>query len=208
MRPSARVRANRLNAKRSTGPRTRSGKARVSQNAFKHGLSIPAAVLPAYAPEIEKYLAELVDVTASEGVKSVAEAFAQAQVDVDRVRMARHLLFADPKTKEKPLSGREVERRLNMANKYFLSQVIFNRDTGEVVDYKVKNVEETNRILDLASCAPEEISLEEGVAILAPTLLRLWDYEVRALRKRDRAAEQLRALREICEENSEALLAS
>ncbi len=208
MRPSARVRANRLNAKCSTGPKTRRGKERVSQNALKHGLSIPAAVLPAYAPEIEKYLAELVDDTACEAVKFQAAAFAQAQVDVDRVRMARHLLFADHKTKQKPLSEREVERRLNLANKYFLSQVIFDRDTGEVVDYKVKNVEETNRILDLASCAPEAISLAEGMAILAPTLWRLWRYEVRALRKRDQAAKRLIALREISAENSEALLAS
>ena len=208
MRPSARVRANRLNAKRSTGPKTRCGKARVSQNAFKHGLSIPAAVLPTYAPEIEKYLAELVDDTAPEAVKSAAEAFAQAQVDVDRVRRARHLLFADPETKQKPLSQREVGRRLSLAHKYFLSQVIFDRETGEVVDYKVKNVEEANRILDLASCAPEAISLAEGMAILAPTLWRLWRYEVRALRKRDQAAKRLIALREISAENSEASLAS
>ncbi len=208
MRPSARVRANRLNAKRSTGTKTRCGKARVSQNAIKHVLSIPEEVLPAYAPDIEKYLAELVDDTASDAVKSAAEAFAQAQVDVDRVRMARHLLFADHKTKQKPLSEREVERRLNLANKYFLSQVIFDRDTGEVVDYKVKNVEEANRILDLASCAPEAISLAEGMAILAPTLWRLWRYEVRALRKRDQAAKRLRALREIGAENLGELLAS
>jgi hypothetical protein len=202
------VRANRLNAKRSTGPRTHSGKARVSQNALKHGLSIPAAVLPAYAPEIEKYLAELVDETASEAVKLEAAAFAQAQVDVDRARIARHLLLADPKTKQKPLSQREVGKRLNMANKYFLSQVIFDRETDEVVDYKVKNVEEARRILELASCAPEAISLAEGMAILAPTLWRLWRYEVRALRKRDQAAKRLLALKLINEENLGELLAS
>src|SRR5262245_63016585 len=35
----ARLRANRDNAKKSTGPRTESGKHRSSQNALKHGLS-------------------------------------------------------------------------------------------------------------------------------------------------------------------------
>jgi len=49
----ARAKANRANAKRSTGPRTVEGKARVSKNALRHGLSaaqpdadsVPAEVL-------------------------------------------------------------------------------------------------------------------------------------------------------------------
>ena len=49
----ARAEANRANAKRSTGPRTAEGKARVSKNAWRHGLSaaqseagnVPAEVL-------------------------------------------------------------------------------------------------------------------------------------------------------------------
>jgi len=39
MSSGARVKANRLNAQKSTGPRTEEGKAVVSQNAIKHGLS-------------------------------------------------------------------------------------------------------------------------------------------------------------------------
>ena len=38
-RVSARVRANRLNAKKSTGPKTQAGKKRSSYNSFLHGLS-------------------------------------------------------------------------------------------------------------------------------------------------------------------------
>jgi hypothetical protein len=37
------IKANRSNANRSTGPRTISGKARSSRNAFRHGLSRPAS---------------------------------------------------------------------------------------------------------------------------------------------------------------------
>lgn len=40
------VAANRANAKKSTGPRTREGKAKSSLNALKHGLLAEAAVLP------------------------------------------------------------------------------------------------------------------------------------------------------------------
>jgi hypothetical protein len=46
------VAANRLNAQRSTGPRTPAGKARVSFNALKHGLTGREVVLPARTPMI------------------------------------------------------------------------------------------------------------------------------------------------------------
>src|SRR6476620_8445907 len=42
----ARLRANRLNAQKSTGPRTAEGKQRASQNAHKHGLCSTSALLP------------------------------------------------------------------------------------------------------------------------------------------------------------------
>ena len=42
----AQIRANRENAKKSTGPRTAEGKARVSLNALKHGLLARDTVLP------------------------------------------------------------------------------------------------------------------------------------------------------------------
>jgi hypothetical protein len=45
------IRANRRNAKKSTGPRTRKGKARSSQNAVTHGLSAESVLLPGEDPE-------------------------------------------------------------------------------------------------------------------------------------------------------------
>ena len=46
----AQIRANRNNAKKSTGPRTEQGKARVAQNALKHGLLARDTVLPGEDP--------------------------------------------------------------------------------------------------------------------------------------------------------------
>jgi hypothetical protein len=46
MRTAAQLRANRLNAQRSTGPRTPDGRAIVARNALKHGLLARAALLP------------------------------------------------------------------------------------------------------------------------------------------------------------------
>jgi hypothetical protein len=42
----AQIRANRLNAQRSTGPQTENGKAAVRYNALKHGLLAEASLLP------------------------------------------------------------------------------------------------------------------------------------------------------------------
>jgi hypothetical protein len=44
--PEPRARANRANARLSTGPRTDSGKQRSSLNALRHGLTAASAVLP------------------------------------------------------------------------------------------------------------------------------------------------------------------
>ena len=50
MASTAQINANRENAKKSTGPRTEEGKARVSLNALKHGLLARDAVLPEEDP--------------------------------------------------------------------------------------------------------------------------------------------------------------
>jgi hypothetical protein len=43
----AKIRANRQNARRSTGPRSASGRRRVAKNALRHGLAVPVALHPA-----------------------------------------------------------------------------------------------------------------------------------------------------------------
>ena len=50
MTTTAQVKANRLNARKSTGPRTAEGKAVASQNAIKHGLRAKQAVIPGEDP--------------------------------------------------------------------------------------------------------------------------------------------------------------
>ena len=45
------ARANRANARRSTGPRTRAGKARSSCNALKHGMRAERTLIPGESPE-------------------------------------------------------------------------------------------------------------------------------------------------------------
>ena len=62
MTTNAQIRANRNNAKNSTGPRTEEGKNRVSQNALKHGLLARDTVLPGEDPaDFDSQLSALED---------------------------------------------------------------------------------------------------------------------------------------------------
>ncbi len=62
MSTTERIRANRENAKKSTGARTAKGKTRSSQNALKHGLLAQDAVLPGEDPaEFDQHLTSFED---------------------------------------------------------------------------------------------------------------------------------------------------
>lgn len=62
MATAAQIQANRLNAQKSTGPRTPEGKERASQNAIKHGLLAREAVVRGEDPgEFEVYREEMLE---------------------------------------------------------------------------------------------------------------------------------------------------
>ena len=69
MTTEAQITTNRLNAQKSTGPRTAEGKAAVAQNAVKHGLRAQAVVLPGEEPDqYGRYHQEMLDQLHPEGL--------------------------------------------------------------------------------------------------------------------------------------------
>jgi hypothetical protein len=90
--------ANRANAKGSTGPRTRQGKARVAQNARRHGLTAAVLVDPALAREVEALAQQIVAANATPGLMPLARRVAEAQLDLARIRQVRHALLAQGST--------------------------------------------------------------------------------------------------------------
>ena len=71
--------ANRVNAERSTGPRTAQGKARVARNAVRHALSIPLAAGDSPPGPLEA-LAKLLRTDDKLGPHARAAALAQAEL--------------------------------------------------------------------------------------------------------------------------------
>lgn len=104
-----RLRANRANARLSTGPRSRDGKARACRNALRHGLSLGSASLPELEPEIARLAAQLAGPQAQQAKLERARDAAEAQLDLARIRRRRHMLM-DAVLAE--LARAEAQRRM------------------------------------------------------------------------------------------------
>ena len=83
------ARANRANARRSTGPTSARGKARAAQNARRHGLSQDILADPVLAREVEDFAQRLVDEADRPDLIDLARRIAAAQIDVQRIRLFR-----------------------------------------------------------------------------------------------------------------------
>jgi hypothetical protein len=172
MRPSARTRANRRNAGRSTGPRTPAGKLRVGKNALRHGLAIPLDRDSGLDEEVER----LAHVIAGRGADPIrlerARRIAEAQIDVLRVRRARYALLADPRARVKQPSARQLIRAYKQLRR------------GRELDERGRPA---RLALGEANAQALPPSFEAGLDALAAQLARLDRYERRALSRRNSA---------------------
>ena len=90
MTTDRRLRANRANARRSTGPTSRSGKARAAQNARRHGLSLDILADPALGQGVEDIAQRIAREAQRPDLIDLARRIAEAHVDVQRIRQFRH----------------------------------------------------------------------------------------------------------------------
>jgi hypothetical protein len=89
------VKANRANARASTGPHTAQGRTRSARNALRHGLSLPVCSDPALCEEVEALARDIAGTDANAEILELARRVAEAQIDLRRVRYARHKLLSD-----------------------------------------------------------------------------------------------------------------
>ena len=88
------IRTNRENAQASTGPKTANGRARSARNALRHALSLPVYSNPALSEEVEMLACEIAGAAANAEIQGPARRVAEAQIDLRRVRYARHQLLS------------------------------------------------------------------------------------------------------------------
>jgi hypothetical protein len=172
MRPSARALANRRNARRSTGPKTPAGKARVASNALRHGLAVAVTADPALGAEIEGLARAIAGPDADPLRLEGARRIAQAQIDVRRVRRARYAMLADPSGPVKKPKARQL---IGMAKRLL---------RGGAAD---ESLEAVLLALQGMKAQSRPTTPEAGIEGLAEELARLDRYERRALSRRKTA---------------------
>ena len=115
MTSTRKLKANRANARASTGPSTAKGKARAAQNARRHGLSLSILADPVFSAEAENLAREVAGEGATPEVLQLAHCIAEAQIDLVRTREARLLVLGSDLCGPKHIS---VDPRLFLIDRY------------------------------------------------------------------------------------------
>jgi len=115
------IEANRANARASTGPKTTRGRANSAKNALRHALSLPVFSNPGLSEAAEALAREIAGPDANPEMLELALRVAEAQLDLRRVRDARHQLLSDA------LSNPYYDTRTNVMEKWALIDHLLDR---------------------------------------------------------------------------------
>jgi hypothetical protein len=109
------IRANRENAHASTGPKSAHGRARAARNALRHGLSLSVYSDPALSEEVEALALRIAGANAKLEIRELARRVAEAQIDLRRVRYARHQLLSRELSNPYCFSIAELRKKMALA---------------------------------------------------------------------------------------------
>jgi hypothetical protein len=178
--------ANRANAKASTGPKTKAGKARSARSALRHGLSIPVWRDPALAPQAEAIALMIAGPNADAETLDYARQIGEAQVDLNRVRSLRREVIAHGLSHPRsacPFTPLQEVRLLNR----FLIRLERNKVTSS-------DLETIDPVIHPKPLEWDAVFVA-ALADSAGELTRLERYERRALSKRKSAIRNIDAYR-------------
>jgi hypothetical protein len=115
------IKANRANARASTGPKTAQGRSHAARNAVRHALSLSVYADPVLSEEVESLTRQIIGTEADPEKQQLARRIAEAQIDLRRVRSARHQLLS------RALSDPDFESEATLRKKSALVIACFRR---------------------------------------------------------------------------------
>jgi hypothetical protein len=165
------IRANRANARTSTGPKTARGRSHAARNALRHALSLPVYSDPVLSEEVEALAGEIIGTDANPEIQELARRIAEAQIDLRRVRHARHQILSqaltDPEYESEAMLGKKAALAIRILRRSDLDTLM----PDEVIEF-------------LSSKPQGPYKFAAILADKARQLLALDRYERRALSRR------------------------
>jgi hypothetical protein len=133
------IKANRANARASTGPKTAQGRSLAARNALRHALSLPVYSDPVLSEEVETLAREIVGTDANAEIQELARRIAEAQIDLRRVRYARHQLISqalsDPDYESEAMRRKKSALVIRYARRFDLGMPV-SENVMEFLDSK------------------------------------------------------------------------
>jgi hypothetical protein len=120
------IRANRANARASTGPKTLQGGTRSARNALRHALSLPVYSDPVFSEAVEALTREIAGAETDGEMLGLARRIAEAQIDLRRVRDARYELLC------RELSNIYYDSRSNVREKVAMMSRLLRPNAPEM----------------------------------------------------------------------------
>ena len=181
------IAANRLNAQRSTGPSTPAGKARVSSNALKHGLTGREVVLPNENPDdFDSFRAGLLTSLDPQGALEGALA-EKIVADLWRLRRIPIIEAASYRRGCKELLVQQAEEAVRQYESTESDRLIASLEEKEVATCDRQAHADAERRLALARAELDDSAFDvTRVLQMSPEpFLNLWRHEVALSRSRE-----------------------
>jgi len=177
MASERRIAANRRNAKKSTGPKSDSGKKRSSNNALRHGLSVPMSNVGLEA-QLKELARQFAGDAADVRIFVLAERAAAAQLELERVRRVKAVL---------------IERAASSIG-------ISESDSDELWHRFIRTDwsairKSSSQSPCLSAKSEKERRFTQSIQHILPHLARIFRYENRATGRRDRAIHEMEVIR-------------